>query len=241
LIGLALGLFIVAAGLTLLASNLREHRAVPVLLEARLMQDLCTAADLIVRDLRRAAYWQKAHLGMSTDALVAPLPNNYSAIANPSATEVSYSYAKDDDNIRETAEEFGVQREVETVGGVNRGVLQLKVAGTWRTITDPATLDIPAANGLTITSSAHTNELWDACPCLGELTCRPGQFKDPDTDPDATTLPSGAGVHFANRPRLDIRQYALVLRADSVATPTFSREISETVRVRNDAVQGVCP
>jgi len=42
LIGLALGLFIVAAGLTLLASNLREHRAVPVLLEARLMQDLCT-------------------------------------------------------------------------------------------------------------------------------------------------------------------------------------------------------
>ena len=59
LVGLALGLLVVAGGAALLArQHLREHRA--LLLEARLMQDLRTAADLVARDLRRAGYWGDA-------------------------------------------------------------------------------------------------------------------------------------------------------------------------------------
>ena len=37
------------------------------------------------------------------------------------------------------------------------------------------------------------------------------------------------------------RQFNIVITGNSVSTPQFSRQISETVRVRNDAVQGTCP
>ena len=59
LVGLAVGLFIAAAGVTLMAGNLRENRA--LMLESRLMQDLRTASDIITRDLRRAGRRRHAH------------------------------------------------------------------------------------------------------------------------------------------------------------------------------------
>ena len=58
MIGITVALFIAAAGGSLLVGQLREHRALA--LEARLTQDLRTAADLITRDLRRAGYWGNA-------------------------------------------------------------------------------------------------------------------------------------------------------------------------------------
>jgi hypothetical protein len=99
------------------------------------------------------------------------------------------------------------------------------------------TVDIPST-GLVIApvSPARTVELWDACPCLGELTCNDNQFKNPNPDTGAK------GIYFDNRPRLEIRQYTITVRGQSVAPPTISRQITETVRVRNDAVAGAtCP
>jgi prepilin peptidase dependent protein B len=52
MVGLAIGLVVVAAALLALTHHLRENRS--LLMEARLMQDLRTASDLIARDLRRA-------------------------------------------------------------------------------------------------------------------------------------------------------------------------------------------
>ena len=58
LVGLALGLFVVAAATTLLAAQSREQRL--LVTENRLMQDLRTASDIITRDVRRAGYWGAA-------------------------------------------------------------------------------------------------------------------------------------------------------------------------------------
>ncbi|MGY4828147.1 PilW family protein [Sphaerotilaceae bacterium SBD11-9] len=52
MVGLAVGLTVIAAALLALTHHLRENRG--LLIEARLMQDLRTATDLIARDLRRA-------------------------------------------------------------------------------------------------------------------------------------------------------------------------------------------
>ncbi|HET7794348.1 MAG TPA: prepilin-type N-terminal cleavage/methylation domain-containing protein [Rhizobacter sp.] len=52
MVGLAIGLTVIAAALLALTHHLRENRG--LLVEARLMQDLRTASDLIARDLRRA-------------------------------------------------------------------------------------------------------------------------------------------------------------------------------------------
>ncbi|MBC7956050.1 MAG: prepilin-type N-terminal cleavage/methylation domain-containing protein, partial [Cytophagales bacterium] len=52
MVGMAIGLVIVAAALFALTHHLRTNQS--LLIEARLMQDLRTASDLIARDLRRA-------------------------------------------------------------------------------------------------------------------------------------------------------------------------------------------
>ena len=58
MVGVAIALVVVAGGLALLANFTGENRR--LLLETRLNQDLRAAMDVVVRDLRRAGYWQGA-------------------------------------------------------------------------------------------------------------------------------------------------------------------------------------
>jgi type IV pilus assembly protein PilW len=231
LVGVAVGLFIVGGATKLLVDNLVNNRR--MLVETRVNQDLRAAADLIVRDLRRAGYWRNAAAGVSSDPAVAAAINPYRAVAyNGGTGELTYSYAKDNvDTLDNTTEGFGVRRGVD--GATGRGVIQLRTGNAWQTITDPGTLEIPTAGDLSITASAtRTVELWDSCPCLAALGCTATQF----TDPDPTI-----GIHRANRPRMDIRQYTLVLNGRAVNDSRIRRQITETVRVRNDEVTGACP
>ena len=231
LVGIAVGLFIVAGTTKLFVDYLGSNRN--LLLETRVNQDLRAAADLVVRDLRRASYWRNASAGISTDPAVAPVANPHGTVAFSSGV-LTYSYSKDNNNNLDLSSEgFGIQRAV--VSG--KGVLQLQTAaGGWQTITDPGTLDIPSTNGLTITpSTARVVELWDACPCIFELTCTKNQFLDPNPGTGLT------GIYFANRPRISIRQYLLNIRAQASADPNIVREIRQRVRVRNDQMDGTCP
>jgi prepilin peptidase dependent protein B len=234
MVGIAVGLFIVAGTAKLFVDYLGSNRS--LLLATRVNQDLRAAADLVVRDLRRAGYWENATKGISTNPTVAPVTNPYAAVAYASGT-LTYSYSKDNDDLLDTATEaFGVRRGVDSVSG--KGVLQMQTAslGVWQTITDPGTLDIPSTNGLTITpSTALVVELWDECPCIFELTCTKNQFKNPNPDTSAK------GIYYDNRPRLSIRQYLLNIRAQASADATIVREIREKVRVRNDQLDGTCP
>ena len=227
MVGVAVGLFVVGGAAKLFVDNLSNNRR--MLVETRINQDLRAATDLIARDLRRAGYWRNAHLQLTQGT-----DNLYSPVAHVSATEVTYKYAKDNNNTVESAERFGIKRDVDNATG--RGVLELQVAsGNWQQITDPLTVDIPST-GLVIApvSPVRIADLWDACPCLGELTCN-----DVDFVQDPVTLVKG--VYFDTRPRLEIRQYTITVRGQSVAPPTITRQITETVRVRNDAVSGTCP
>ena len=232
MVGVAVGLFVVGGAAKLFVDNLVNNRR--MLVETRINQDLRAATDLIARDLRRAGYWRNAHL-QTPPPLTAAVANLYSPVTYVSATEATYSYAKDGNNTVEAAERFGVRRAVDTATG--RGVLELQVAsGTWQQITDPLTVEIPST-GLVIApvSPDRIAELWDACPCLGELTCNDDQFKNPNPATGAK------GIYFDNRPRLEIRQYTITVRGQSISPLTISRQITETVRVRNDAVAGTCP
>lgn len=237
MVGIAVGLFILAGTTKLFVDYLSNNRG--LLLETRINQDLRSAADLIARDLRRAGYWQNAEAGISSTLGVAPVDNPHRVVNRVSATEVNYTYAKDGDNVEDAAgsESFGVRRVVDLSTG--KGVLELRSSG-WNAITDPGTLDIPAGTaGLNITETTRVVPLFDECPCVFELTCRLGQFMDPDPGPGAGA--GATGIHFANRPRLTIRQYLLNIRAQSSVNPAIVREIREIVRVRNDQLEGTCP
>jgi prepilin peptidase dependent protein B len=230
MVGVVIGLFIVGAATKLFVDYLGSNRS--LLLGTRTNQDLRAAADLVVRDLRRAGYWRNAEAGLSTNVAVLPVVNPYRAVSAASGV-LDYSYAKDSNNTLDSAEQFGIKREV--VSG--KGVLQLETSlDTWESITDPATLDFPAADGLTITQSANrVVDVYEECPCIFELTCTKNQFKDPNPDTGAT------GIYHATRPRLTIREFNVRLKAAASADPSIVREIVETVRVRNDAIDGVCP
>lgn len=134
LIGLALGLFIVAAGLGLLASHLHESRA--LVLEARLMQDLRNTSDFITRELRRAGHWGEAGAGLWR-AGHTPRPNPYQALEPGAEDRVQLTYSRD-------ATENHLVDPQEVVGfRLRNQVVELQLgAGNWQALTDPATLQV---------------------------------------------------------------------------------------------------
>jgi prepilin peptidase dependent protein B len=63
MVGLSVGLLVLAGAAVLFAQQLHAARRSAV--EARLQQDLRAAADLLVRDVRRAAHWNDALQGVT--------------------------------------------------------------------------------------------------------------------------------------------------------------------------------
>jgi len=139
LVGVAIGLFIVAVGMTLLTGNLRENRAQVV--ESRLMQDLRTASDLLSRDLRRAGYWGDAAAGVWQRGASGVTANPYTAVAPLSAASdaVSFRFSRDaaENHSVDSNEQFGFR--------LRAGTLEMMLgSGNWQALTDPATLTVTA-------------------------------------------------------------------------------------------------
>lgn len=242
LVGVAVGLFVLGGAGKLFVDYLIDNRR--VLLETRLNQDLRAATDLVVRDLRRAAYWGNASTGVfgASASAPAPAPNPHAQVTMTSTTvvtntavlsvvdanlttgEMAFSYGRGavNDTV-EAAEQSGFR-----IGtGANAGALQLRNGGGgWQSVTDTGSLFIDTA---TVRETKRTVDLFNTCPCLGQLTCTTASF-------------APAGANFATRPRLVVREYALTLAGFAPTDPTrVRREIRETVRVRNDETLGACP
>lgn len=209
MIGLAIGLFITAVAGSLLASHVRENRS--LLLEARLMQDLRTAADMVSRDLRRAGYWAGATSGVWSAGATGIVPNPYAAVAPSSAASdaVNFRYSRDsaENNMLDTNEEFGFRLR-------NGAIEMLLGAGGWQALTDAGTLVV------TTFSVAPGTERIDlqgacskACPA-GSLTCPPRQ---------------------------EVRSLAVLITGRSPTDTRVTRSVRSLVRLRNDSFTGACP
>ena len=208
LVGAAIALFIAATGATLLAGNLRENRS--LLLEARVTQDLRTAADVIARDLRRAGYWAGAADGVWRGGAPAPLANPYDALAPDAAASdaVSFRYSRDavENNVVDSNEQFGFR--------LRGGVLEMQLgAGNWQALTDAGSLVVTA---FSVTPTVQEISLQSLC-----------------------ALPCPAG-NAACPPRQQVRSLALVLSARSTSDPGVTRSLRSNVRLRNDSVVGAC-
>jgi len=163
LIGLALGLFLVAAATTLLAAQWREQRLLTA--ESRLMQDLRTASDIITRDVRRAGHW-----GGAAASGVAANPYAAWVASAGSSSTLTYRYSRDaaENGQVDTNEQFGLR--------LRNGVVELALgAGQWQALTDAGTLSVGA---LELVPTEHEISLADHCaaPCPpGSTTCPPVQ------------------------------------------------------------------
>lgn len=211
LVGAALGLFLVGGAVSLFVGNLGNSRR--LLVEARVNQDLRTAADLIARDLRRAGYWAKAIEGVAAT----PVPNPYGAITGMyalPASQIEYSFARDTDNLLENNEQFGFKLE--------DGVIRMKTAANnWQPITDPEVLTVTT---LEITAVETPVALGDTCAKV----CPP---------------PASATYTCADPPTLTLRRYDILLQgnATGAGNAAIQRQLRESVRVRNDRFAGACP
>jgi prepilin peptidase dependent protein B len=223
LVGVVVGLFVVGGAAKLVVDNLNANRR--NLLEMRVNQDLRAAADLVARDLRRAGYWENAASGVWSTAGVPPTPNPHRVLTVGGTSDlgtIAYSYARNADDALDSNEQHGYS--------VASGVLRYQAAsGVDQPITDPNTLSI-AADGFKILSTSRTVELFSYCSCMTRLTCFASDFAS-----------SPVGAYYATRPYTVLREYEVRLKGTSATDSSVTREIRETVRVRNDEIVGACP
>lgn len=161
MVGLAIGLFIVAMATTLLLHRIREHRA--LLVESRLTQDLRTAADLVARDLRRAGYWGESTAGLPRSG-AAPAANPYTALAPTAAASdaVGFRFSRDasENHTVDGNEQFGFR--------LRRGTIEMLLgSGNWQALTDSGTMTVTA-----FSVTPQVDEI--ALHALCEKACAPG-------------------------------------------------------------------
>ena len=165
LVGLAIGLLITAAGLSLLASQWREHRSSTAAM--RLMQDLRNASDVVTRDLRRAGHWGDASAAMAATAASGAVANPYAAFAPAAAASdaARFAYSRDaaENHVLDSNEQFGLR--------LRNGVIELLLgAGNWQALTDAGTLVV---TGFSIQPRVQTVSLVEHCarPCPAGTIC----------------------------------------------------------------------
>lgn len=215
MVGVAVGLVVVAGALSLFASSVSGSRKLTV--EMRVNQDLRAAADIIARDLKRGGYWENAIAGTvrtATGASVVANPNPVPS-ATPGTSTVTYSVARDTlatrctaipctNNALDTDEQSGFR--------LTGGVLQMQVgAGNWQPLTDAALVTV---NNFELTPTETVVDIRDVC----EKTCV------------GTTCPT-----------ITVRSYLLRLKGTAVSDTAVTRVIQERIRLRNDTTAGACP
>ncbi|MCO5400041.1 PilW family protein [Ralstonia soli] len=215
MVGITIGLFIVAGALTLFASSLLENRR--LIAQTRLEQDMRSIADLMTRDIRRAGYWGNSIQGtLAIGATATTASNPYVGVsATPSSTSgvLKYNFSRDlvENNILDTNEQFGYQL---LTTGTKAGVMQMLTAqNVWSDLND--------ANFTVITSFSVT-----------------------DSSPPALSLgyrcPVMCAAGTPNCPQMFIRRYDIVLTGRSTLDASVVRTLRTSVRVRNDQTTGSC-
>ena len=213
MVAIVIGLIVVAAALSFFSHHWRESRAVQI--ELRLMQDLRSAADLIGRDLRRAAYWGNSAAGVwQRDANTVAL-NPYAELtyAAPSATSsaVAFSYSRDaaENHTIDSNEQFGFR--------LRAGVVEFLLGlGNWQALTDANTVTITS---FTVTPSVQSVSLDGRCAVacsaadLASATCPPQQH---------------------------LRSLSVQMKGHAAADSKVQRQVENRVRLRNDAISGRC-
>ena len=211
MVGIALALLIAAAAALLLGSSVGENRR--LLLEARLTQDLRNAADLVVRQTRRAGHWgAAATLGLWSAGANA-LPNPYATLtpdADAGASNaIALRYSQDtiDNTIDDTIDDS------EQVGfRLRNGALESKLGeSTWQALTDPSMLVVTRFQ---IEPHVQSIALDSTCACVASATCA--------------------------APQVQVRSVDIEISGRAAGDTSVLRTARSTVRLRNDNVSGGC-
>lgn len=211
MVGVTIGLFILAAATLVVTSQLGDNRR--MLSDAQLQQDMRATLDIATRDLRRAAYWGESYGNVWSKSVTQSLANPYTAVLATRSTRegdsVVYDRSTDDEERAQVGYDDGVRTGDERVGfRFNRaaGTVEMLLGGdTWQTLTDATVMKVTQFD-ITYTDRAV------ALPC-GTL-CQRG--------------PGGCPMD------LMVRDVSFVMSAESVFDASVKRSVRSDVRLRND-------
>jgi type IV pilus assembly protein PilW len=158
MVGLAVGLLVVAGATMVVTTQLGDNRR--LLLETQLQQDLRASADIITRDLRRAGAFGLDSTARSTlwVPTAAPASNPYTGATPASgvtATEVSYNYYRNAGS--PTAYGFRLNED---------GVVQSLMGNFFQDLTDARVMTVTAFNVTTRDGPAQQTPCPKLCPGL---------------------------------------------------------------------------
>ncbi len=212
MIGIAIGLFILAGASLVMTTQLSDNRR--MLLETQMQQDLRAAAALISRDIRRAAYWGKSYtlVGIKSAASAALNPYQDMSPRNTDASStLTYDRSLDDDG--------GVRgRDDNLVSGSER--VQFSLNDSTHAImmrlgsTDPQALT--DANVLKVTNFSFAVS------------------STPLPVPCGATCPKGPG---GNDLVQCVRTVTYVIEAEAKHDASVKRSIRDVIRLRNDILR----
>ena len=92
MVGIAVGLVVLAASVLVVTGQLTENRR--LLLDTQLQQDLRATADIITRQLRRAGAWTRADMGVWQPGVPAIRNWNSSIDETGGGTEITFDYQR---------------------------------------------------------------------------------------------------------------------------------------------------
>jgi len=166
MVGVAIGLFVVAGATMLVSNQLGDNRR--LLLETQIQQDLRAASDIIVRDLRRSGYWGAAQTGVWNAGVVAVSTNPYTALSAASGvpvSEVTFDYSRGVENdVVDATDQAGFKLE--------GGAIKMRVGGNWQPLTDDRTLRVTSFRVELTTQPVTLSCFLD---CGGAANCPPTQ------------------------------------------------------------------
>lgn len=210
MIGLAVGLIVLAGTLGLFSGHLRSNN--DLMRVTRLNNELRGTMDMIVRDIRRASYWGDSVSGVWYPNIPVLLNNPFLELDTATAGQITYRYDVDSNGALGANETFRIRLN-DADGTVE--MQQLDAGGA-------ATSTVP------ITDGELTN--------ISELT-----FTPVERTATTTCLNAGPGPTAPTPPVLHIRQVTVTITGQLRADPNVTRTLTESVRLRNDWVEGSCP
>lgn len=219
LVGIAIGLFILAGATLVTTGQVTENRQ--LILETQIQQDLRSASDLMAVDLRRGGFWGNAQRALWPAAGAAPALSPYRPLwitTNGSGdTEINYAISRsampiayggggEDDN-EGSNERFGFS------WNSAAGTLEARLGDAgWQTMTDPDVMTVTQFNATVV-------------PQVLVVPC-------------SKLCPAGGTACW---PRQTVRDLNIAIEAQAVHSAIVKRRVDNVVRLRNDSVTGSCP
>lgn len=221
MVGIAIGLFIVAGASLMLTTQLGDNRR--LLLEAQIQQDLRAAAGMISRDVRRAGYWGQAYqqIWPVPTAIANPYTRIEPASAPAGTTSIEYDRSTDEEGRVFGSDDNAVDGEAgrprERVGfrlnTATQTIEYMVGADNWQALTDSDVLAVTQFN-LVLNARDFPVPCGTQCPVLGPGGC-----------PLVQTY----------------RDLTITIVGQSRTDAAVQRSLQDNVRLRNSVPREACP